>query len=81
MMSQMIIPWQNLSADALQGVIEDYVTREGTDYGQQEMALSAKVRQVQAQLDAGDVVIVFDSEASTCSLMPASADLVPDADE
>ena len=49
----MIIPHRLLSADALRGVIEAFVTREGTDYGMQEVPLATKVCQVQHQLDAG----------------------------
>jgi len=39
----MIIPHQMLSPEALRGVIEDCVTREGTDYGLQEIPLATKV--------------------------------------
>ena len=73
--SLMIIPWQSLSQDALQGIIEDYVTREGTDYGGQEFSLARKVEQVLAQLQQSRVVIVFDAELESCSIM--SADQVP----
>jgi uncharacterized protein YheU (UPF0270 family) len=72
----MIIPWQSLSEDALQGIIEDYVTREGSDYGGQEFTLVRKVEQVQAQLQQGRVVIVFDAESESCSILPA--DELPD---
>jgi len=67
----MIIPWQSLSEDALQGIIEDYVTREGTDYGGQEFTLARKVEQVQAQLQQERVFIVFDAESESCSILPA----------
>ena len=43
----MIIPHRTLSPDALRGVIEAFVTREGTDYGAQEVPLDTKVLQVQ----------------------------------
>ena len=43
----MIIPHRLLSADALRGVIEAFVTREGTDYGMQEVPLAMKVCEVQ----------------------------------
>jgi len=72
----MIIPWQSLSEDALQGIVEDYVTREGTDYGGQEFTLARKVEQVQAQLQQGRVVIVFDAESESCSIL--AADEMPD---
>ena len=49
----MIIPHQMLSPEALQGVIEAFVTREGTDYGAQDVSLATKVWQVRQQLDAG----------------------------
>ena len=47
----MIIPHRMLSPDTLRGVIEAFVTREGTDYGVQEVPLDIKVYQVQQQLD------------------------------
>ena len=68
-MQQLTIAWQDLSDDALQGVIEDYVTREGTDYGDQPVSLARKVAQVRAQLQSGQVVIVFDGESATCSIV------------
>jgi uncharacterized protein YheU (UPF0270 family) len=69
----MIIPWQSLSQDALQGIIEDYVTREGTEYGSQTFSLGQKVAQVQAQLQFKRVVIVFDAELESCSIMAIEA--------
>ena len=49
----MIIPHEMLSLEALHGVIEAFVTREGTDYGTQDVSLATKVVQVRQQLDAG----------------------------
>lgn len=65
----MRIPWQELSKEALRGVIEDYVSREGTDYGDREYSLADKRQQVLRQLERGEVVISFDAESETCSLM------------
>jgi uncharacterized protein len=64
-----IIPHQQLSADALQGLIEEFITREGTDYGHTEVALEAKVEQVRRQLERGEVVIVFDPATESVSLV------------
>ena len=66
----MIIPHQQVSADALRGLIEEFITREGTDYGWEETSLERKVQQVQAQIEWGDVVIVFDPATETVSLLP-----------
>lgn len=65
----MIIPAERLSADALHGLIEEFITREGTDYGLHEIALADKVDQVKQQLHRGEVVIVFDSLTESVTLM------------
>lgn len=55
----MRIPYQDLSPEALQSLIESYVLREGTDYGQSEHSLKDKVAAVHAQLQSGEVTIVY----------------------
>src|SRR5919197_6281831 len=66
----MIIPHQMLSPEALRGVIEAFVTREGTDYGAQEVPLDTKVLQVQQQLDTGTAVLVYDEATDSCTIQP-----------
>jgi uncharacterized protein len=68
----MIIPYQMLSPEALQGIIEAFVTREGTDYGTQDVSLATKVLQVRQQLDAGMAVIVYDEDTESCTIQPAN---------
>lgn len=65
----LIVPPGQLSDEALQGVIEEFITREGTDYGELEFSLADKVKQVRAQLRAATVQIVFDVRSETCTLM------------
>jgi uncharacterized protein YheU (UPF0270 family) len=67
------IPPSRLSREALDGLIEEFVTREGTDYGEQEHTLEQKKRAVARQLDRGEVVIVFDPESETCNIIPKNA--------
>ena len=68
----MIIPHHLLSPDALRGVIEAFVTREGTDYGTHEVSLATKVVQVRQQLDAGTAVIVYDEDTESCTIQPTN---------
>ena len=68
-MSTLEIPWRELSEDALQGVIEEFVTREGTEYGALDVDLATKVAQVRRQLERGEVRLFFDSESSSCHLL------------
>ncbi|MCR6649981.1 MAG: YheU family protein [Cellvibrionaceae bacterium] len=65
----MIIPPQSLSAEALQGVMEEFISRDGTDYGEQELSLQAKVERLKPQVLRGDVLIVFDEAQECVTLM------------
>jgi uncharacterized protein YheU (UPF0270 family) len=67
----MIIPHRILSPAALCGVIEAFITREGTDYGLHEVPLATKVAQVRYQLDAGTAVLVYDEATESCTIQPA----------
>ena len=55
-----VISYRDLSATALRGVLESFVLREGTDYGEREVSLDQKVAQVLRQLERGEAQIVFD---------------------
>lgn len=64
------VPWTALSPEALRGVIEAFVLREGTDYGASEVAHAEKLRQVQQELERGTARIVFDPQTATVTLLP-----------
>lgn len=65
------IPVSRLDDDVLQAVIEEFITREGTDYGQLEVSLVQKVAQVRKQLQQGLAVVVFDEATETTSIIAA----------
>ena len=63
------IPAEKLSPDALLGVIDEFVTREGTEYGPDDVPLETKRAAVKVQLAKGEVVILFDPKAGTVNLV------------
>jgi uncharacterized protein YheU (UPF0270 family) len=65
----LLIPADSLSADALTGLIDEFVTRDGTDYGASEVSLDARIEQVRRQLAKGDVSVVFDLATQTANLV------------
>jgi uncharacterized protein YheU (UPF0270 family) len=73
-----IIPWQDIPADSLQNLIEEFVSRDGTDYGEREIPLSTRVDQVRELLRRRKVVIWFDEATETVSVF--EADKIPAAD-
>lgn len=64
----MKIDWRSLSDDALDGVLEEYASREGTEYGEREYTLNEKVGQLRRQLARGDAVLDYDPDTGTCHL-------------
>ena len=64
-----VVPYTELSADALLGVIESFVLREGTDYGERDVAFETKVLQVRRQLERHEAEIVFDPQTETVGIV------------
>lgn len=70
-MSIHIIPVNKLSAQALNGVIEEFISRHGFDCGETEASLAAGIRQVKHRLQNGSAILVFDDETETIGILPA----------
>jgi uncharacterized protein len=62
------IPTARLSAEALLGVVDAYVLREGTEYGVTDVTLARKREHVLAQLRSGKAVVTFDTTTGTCTI-------------
>jgi uncharacterized protein YheU (UPF0270 family) len=67
--SFVLVPVDALSPEALEALIQDFVTREGTDYGLRVYSLEEKVQGVRRQIERGDVVIAFDLERESATLV------------
>ncbi len=67
----MIIPWQELEAETLDNLIGEFVSRDGTDYGEQEYSQAQKVAQVRAALARGEAVLIFSERSDQCNIVPA----------
>ena len=64
-----IVPWKDLPADTLHNLIEEFVTRDGTDYGDTEIPTATKVEQVREQLKKEQVFVVFDETTESVSVL------------
>lgn len=60
---------EQLSSEALAGIIQNFILREGTDYGLVEVAYVRKAEQIYRQIQKGDIKIVFDQSSETVSLL------------
>ncbi len=65
----MIIPPEKLSDLVLQNIMEEFILRDGTDYGQDELGLKEKVDALKSQIQREDVLIVFDQDTESVTLI------------
>jgi uncharacterized protein YheU (UPF0270 family) len=64
------VPYTRLAADVLRRVTEEFVSRDGTDYGTAEKTLEEKVMDVRRQLERGEAAIVYDPESCSINVVP-----------
>ncbi len=71
-----IIPINKLSREALRGVIEEFISRDGTDYGEKEALPERSFSQVKHKLEKGLAVLVYDDETETTNIFPTDSPVV-----
>ncbi len=67
------VPYEDLEPHTLRALVEEFITREGTEYGYEEVALETKVRQVMSQLQNETAFITFDPETETATVVSAES--------
>jgi uncharacterized protein len=70
----MHIPHRLLSPFALRAIVEEFVTRDGTDHS----SIERRIEQVLNQLDVGSVDLHFDEETNTPNILPKDENRLPD---
>ena len=75
------IPVNKLSHEALKGIIEEYISRDGTDYSEVEASAETKFRYVKQKLQSGLAVLIFDDEAETTNIFLADDLILKKLDE
>ena len=68
-MSLLAVPPERLDAETLQALMEEYVTRDGTDYGFEELGLEERVRRLENLLRSGKAIIAFDSDSEDFNII------------
>jgi len=64
-----VVPHTALSEQTLTGLIEEFVTRSGTDYGREEASVARRIADVRRQLERGEATIVFDPDTETANIV------------
>ncbi len=66
------VPWQDIAPETLEALLDEFVSRDGTDYGEIEVPQVRKIEQVRAQLRRGEVLIVFDEISESVNILARS---------
>lgn len=66
----MEIPPLSLDPATLRAIIEEFVSREGTDYGDRDYRLEEKVAEVGRLIKSGHAIIVYDADSESCTIVP-----------
>ncbi|MEM1111756.1 MAG: YheU family protein [Pseudomonadota bacterium] len=67
------IPVSRVAPDTLLALLEEYATRDGTDYGERETQLEERVASLRKQLDEGAIRLLFDADSETWDILPVDA--------
>ncbi len=73
----MLIPHTKLSPATLRAVVEEFVTRDGTD----DSCVEQRIENVMEQLAAGRVELSFDDQTETCNIVTVADGENPLTDE
>jgi uncharacterized protein YheU (UPF0270 family) len=63
------VPFADLAPETLRNLAEEFVTRDGTDYGAVEKDLDAKVAGLMRELESGDAKIYFEAESGSINIV------------
>jgi len=68
-MAQLVqIPHGQLSPETLETLLQEYASRDGTDYGLRERSLGEKTDELRRQLTSGELSLVFDLDSEQYDL-------------
>jgi uncharacterized protein YheU (UPF0270 family) len=63
------VPPARLEPGVLQALLEEYASRDGTDYGERELSLAQKEGELRRQLSDGALMLLYDTETETWDLL------------
>lgn len=72
------IPYNQISPEALDGLITEFVSRDGTDSGNVDAAFDRKVESVKSQVKSGKALILYDPETQSCNIVSKDDPMIKD---
>ena len=67
------VPIDRLAVETLLALLEEFASRDGTDYGEKEVPLEQKVADLRTQLDSGDIRLIYDADSEQWDLVDSAS--------
>lgn len=64
------VPVERLRSEVLQALLEEFASRDGTDYGERELSLEQKTGELRMQLARGELQLLYDTDSERWDLLP-----------
>ena len=64
-----IVPPDRLEPETLSALLEEYASRDGTDYGERELTLEEKVTRLRALLRDNELSLVYDQSTEALDIV------------
>ena len=63
------IPIESLDRSIIFSIIEEFVLREGTDYGAYEVNFQSKIDEIYRKLESDEYFISYDESTESCTII------------
>ena len=63
------VPYEQIQLETLRGLVEEFITRDGTFYGKKEMTMEQKIDMVMGQLKSGEATISWYRYVQTSNIV------------
>jgi hypothetical protein len=64
-----LVPFEQIPKDLLDKLLDSFISREGTDYGEIELTIEEKRDRLKSLLKQKEVFIAYDGESETFNLL------------
>jgi uncharacterized protein YheU (UPF0270 family) len=69
MASLLEVPPSRLTPEVLDALLEEFASRDGTDYGEREHSLAEKAAQLRTQLMSAELALLYDGDSEEWDLV------------
>ena len=67
------VPWSRLDSRTLDALLQEFASRDGTDYGETEVPLEVKAAQLRSKLSSAQLFLLYDSDSQEWDIVDSDS--------